>query len=96
MRTRLRFFGTLLAVRTVSETQQSERQHRQAHQHQQARGADLRSECPEDEQHDHKANQHDEDSDNTPSHRSVTWQPMRRFRSPRPRSVGSGFRCSPT
>ena len=50
-----------LAVRAVSPIQQSDREHRHAHQHQQARGPYLSSERPQDQQYHHKARKYDKD-----------------------------------
>jgi len=51
----------LLAVRAVSPTQQSDREHRHSHQHQQARSPELSSERPQDQQYHHKARKYDKD-----------------------------------
>ena len=51
----------LLAVRAVSPTQQSNREHRHSHQHQQARGPELPSERSQDQQYHHKARKYDKD-----------------------------------
>ncbi len=50
-----------LAVRAASPTQQCDRQHGHAHQHQQAGGPDLSSERPQDQQYHHKARKYDKD-----------------------------------